>query len=222
MDGQERTMLLSAYRNRIYFQTFLAETGGRPVMLCNDFLKNLSDAACQGTIYYAYISTDSHIYIKNIMGQLYQLPEENGLSIQPCLVSFQEKLLLLYVMENPIHHTWRLKGIFPFEDHLTLSVPDAFSAVPEIHYLVSAGHLFLFLSCGNQHKAYEIDGKLQSFPLGNVDVITERNRQEYEAELKEKDAVIESIKRQYEELMQTAYRYQEEAGKWRTKYYTKK
>ena len=166
-----------------------------------------------------------HVYIKNITGQevLYQLQGEGGLEyIQPVLVSFQGRLLLLYVIKNPLNDTWLLKGVFPFEKNLALSIPDIFSAVPKVHSLVSADHLFLFLYCQNQHKVYEIDRNLQSFPLGDVNLISERKRQEYKAELKQKEDIIESIKTQYEELMQTAYRYQEEARKWQSKYYSRK
>ena len=37
--------------------------------------------------------------------------------------------------------------------------------------------------------------------------------------IEQKDAVLESVKRQYEELMNTATQYRDEALKWRSRYY---
>jgi len=51
---------------------------------------------------------------------------------------------------------------------------------------------------------------------------TERKRmqeiQQYQRELYQRDLLIESIKQQYEELMEVAERYREEAIKWRSKF----
>lgn len=51
---------------------------------------------------------------------------------------------------------------------------------------------------------------------------TERRRmqeiQQYQRELYQRDLLIESIKQQYEELMEVAERYREEAIKWRSKF----
>ena len=43
-------------------------------------------------------------------------------------------------------------------------------------------------------------------------------KEQYERELEQKDLLIESIKQQYEELMQVAQTYREEAIKWRSKF----
>lgn len=42
--------------------------------------------------------------------------------------------------------------------------------------------------------------------------------EQYRTELRQKDLLIESIKQQYEELMQVAQKYREEAMKWRSKF----
>ena len=43
-------------------------------------------------------------------------------------------------------------------------------------------------------------------------------KEQHEKELAQKDLLIESIKKQYEELMQVAQTYREEAIKWRSKF----
>lgn len=221
-DGQDKTLLLYPYQNMIFFRTIIAENTWKPIMLCNDFLYSLSDSIYQDNIYYSYINKDYNIVIKSITDQsvLYQLDGDSSLTyIQPSILSFLGKLLLIYAVKNPINNTYFIKGILPFEKEQSFSVPDTFSSVSNINYLIS-DRLILSIYCKNQSHIYEVTKDFQCIPY-KENSISEEEIKPYKDEIKQQKDIIESIKKQYEELMQTAYRYREEAIKWQNKFYSK-
>lgn len=223
-DGQDKTLLLYSYQNMIYFRTIIAENTWKPIMLCNDFLYSLSDSIYQDTIYYSYINKEHNIVIKSITDQsvLYQLNGDVSLIYtQPNILSFLGKLLLVYAVKNPVNNTYLIKGILPFEKERSFSVPDIFSSSPEISYLTSATCLILSVCCKEENRFYEVTDDFQCIPLYSEKTISEKKLQPYKDEIKQQKDIIESIKNQYEELMQTAYRYREEAMKWQSKFYSK-
>lgn len=222
-DGQDKTLLLYSYQNIIYFRTIIAENTWKPIVLCNDFLSHLSDSIYQDNIYYSYINKDHNIIIKSITDQnvLYQLSGDSSLAyIQPGILSFLEKLLLIYAVKNPMNNTYFIKGILPFEKEHSFSIPEPFSSTPTINYLISSHRLILSIDCSHQNRLYEITKDFQCIPR-NETTISEKELKPYKDEIKQQKDIIESIKNQYEELMQTAYRYREEAIKWQNKFYSK-
>lgn len=113
-----------------------------------------------------------------------------------------------------------------------------FSSLPALHILPVDGALLVHLSCGREEYIFTINESLQCDKLNKTQEMlsfaqTERSKSEelfseaqkqiskLQSDLSARDQLIQSIRRQYEELMSTAIKYREEAVKWHNKFYGK-
>ena len=127
---------------------------------------------------------------------------------------------------------------FPLEKKDIPTAIPAFTTLPVIYSFLCNDGLFLFCKSDAEHY-YEID---ENNILNPVHIISNSILDEFDAKeiqhhlllqkeqeqnnilkrkIAEQDAIIESIKQQYEDLMNTALQYREEAAKWHNKYYSK-
>lgn len=233
----DKTLLIYPASHFLYFRTLNAKNAGRPVLLSTDYLTSLSDTIYQNTIYYGYINTEHNILIKNITEQtvLYTLNRETTQEFySPQLFTIQNTLLLLYFLKNPLNDTFLLKGIFPFTQK-EMTFLENFSELPTLHVISNTNLLLLWISTSYQNGYYLLDSASVLKPLSDenkIQKLTDSFQQKLteadttiltlRQQITEQNQLIESIKSQYNELMDTAHQYRNEAIKWRENYYARR
>lgn len=236
--GQNKSIVLYPYQNQIHCLTLGGGRGWRPVIAANDYGEGLSDIFYRGVVYYCYLNRNGEIVIKNVTEQTEEkrfVPGQGEQFFVPELVSYDRKLLLLYFIYSPEKGTYRMCGEMVFEEK-KFTLPKEFDQLPEYSAQVRREQMILAFFLPEYSECYVSErfgsfAKLKHAADFENDSVklqqdfqkklqSEQNR--YAAELQKKDAVIESIKKQYEDLMDTAGKYREEAIKWRKKYLIKK
>ncbi len=232
--GAEKSLVIYAQNNTIYLLMTTGEAPCQPGILTDDFQSGLSEAIYRKTLYYAYLNTQNELVIKSILdvGNLFILPTTDAFLYKtPHLVLFQEKLILLYMIQNPLDNRYALKMLLPFEtesDSHPIPLPDiSFSTLPAIKSFPTENNLFLqlytedqcyFLSLSGDYKVtiYEdVSPYKQNLQLlSNKVAILEPQIEQKNIVVQSQEATISSIKNQYNELMDTAIKYREEARKW--------
>ncbi|MCM1190893.1 MAG: ELKS/Rab6-interacting/CAST family protein [Butyrivibrio sp.] len=254
-----RNLIIYESGNTLYIRTTIGEGLTRPVTLCTDFAGGLTDTVHKGTVYYCYVNTGHEIVVRSItdLQELYKIESRDTSGcMNPRLVSFQDTLLLFYVIQNPIDGAHCLKALFPFELQRHIMLPEKnFAGCPDVNIVYSenymlvcaedeASRLILYfdrdIRCSLLENPEELKQALadrDKEAAGLKQALADRDkeaaglrqaladREEETEELKQaladceeqlagKDSVIENIKAQYEELMNTALKYKEEAARW--------
>lgn len=228
----ENSLIIYHYKQYIYLRSATGETLNRSILLSNDFHSNLTEAIYNNTLYYAYQNEQGDILIKSILDSkpLYQLlAGEVGECITPQIISWRGKLLLIYILKNPLNDTYLCKGILPFEDISSSEslVPievGLFQSLPVVKTVSTKNKLFFIVDDGNTHHASLVGDDFTLHPCedrSKYDALLqsqEEKMRNLQASLQQKEALIAHIKKQYEELMDTAKKYREEAQKWYEKF----
>lgn len=237
-----RNLIIYESGNTLYIRTTIGEGLTRPVTLCTDFADSFSDTVHNDTVYFCYINTSHDIVVRSItdLQELYKIDSREMPDCRkPCLVSFCNMLLLFYVIKNPLNDTYCLKALFPFEVQRHILLPErCFTDVPEIKVLCSKGHMLVdaadgesqLILCFDAEMTYAVwDGtgadedaleKIKQSAAACEERLKALQGQkahleeELEKIKQEKDQIIASIRAQYEELMDTALKYKEDAAKW--------
>lgn len=232
--GQNKKIVVYPFRNQIYRATLEGGQVLRPVLLSGDYLGGLSDAYYKGTVYFSYMNRKREIMIQNVTEQTpeYKLDEnvfgEGTACFSPQLVVWKEQLLLFCIIKEISGKMVTLEGIFPFEDR-KMRIPETFSEDACYTCQCFGDSLLLSVRESGTYRFFlsEREGEIRE--LGkelsgqqSVALQGQMQLQDLEAKVKEKEAIIGSVKVQYEDLMNTALQYREEAKKWREKYLTKK
>lgn len=127
-----------------------------------------------------------------------------------------------------------------FSSKETPDVPSevVFRSLPALHLLPVGEALLVHLSYDTEEFIFSINESLQCDKLSknlempspaqaeldkNKELLAEMQKQisELQSDLLGRDQLIQSIRRQYEELMDTAIKYRDEAVKWHNKFYGK-
>ena len=226
-----RRLLLYPYEKRIYMRSLQGGRAEKAVILANDYLEDLSDVFYQNTIYYSYINQQKETIVKNILEQkvIFSSSHQSGLEyFCPILEVMEERLILFCFMKNPLDQKYLIKGFFPLQGEEFL-LPNEYDEIlqKELGCIPEAGVFFLKEEkgitfwklqwkedkCKIQRQYFKSQSELEK-------VVKEMGRRNQV--IREKDLLIENIKMQYEELMQTAVAYREEAMRWRDRYYGSK
>ena len=238
----EGNLVLYDQDGKIYVRTLIRESIGRATVLASDYGSDLSDVLYRGTVFYAYKTVDGDILIRNITenGVWYRLGETGGPEgHHPKLAVIDGDLFLWYVVQNPVDGLWGLRCEIPDVAEEKKSVlqkwkgkmaMDAKSmgtemTIPQVipcqeGIMVMADHERMFwwgpkegwISISRERSEKEMQEKTKNLER------EKHIKEQHEKELAQKDLLIESIKKQYEELMQVAQTYREEAIKWRSKF----
>ena len=222
--------------NFIYLRTSSGMDISKPILLCSDYSGGLSSVIYKDSIYFLYQNLHKDLVLRNIMDSniKFSLSADNSPEFTaPLLLSFADRLLILYFVKNPLDKTYHLKLIFPVEKtEPDFSFP-SFSALPKVQYLYLNDSLIFTCLLPEKSRIYQINNH---FELSGVQILTEdaleSTRMDYEKKLTafqeqltimsnkihEKDKLIESIRTQYDSLMNTALQYKEEASKWYHKF----
>ena len=223
----ERNLILYPSGQNIFLGTSIGKAFTRAVSLCNDYYQNLSDVIYKGTIYFSYQNNSHDIIIRSITDTepVFQiLQHEIPDCFAPRLFVFQDNLLLFYSVKNPLDDTYLLKGIFPDEKTKRFHFPTSFADIPNVTPLITDTLSLICILAGNQISFWQIGDNLSlsKLKLINENALSDKYNAEIahlRQELSTRDTMIESAKRQYNELMDTATKYREEAIKWRNKFW---
>lgn len=232
--GTEKSLVIYAQNNAIYLLMATGDVPCQPTVLADDFQSGLSETIYHKTLYYTYLNTQNEIVIKSILdvGSLFTLSATDTIQYaMPHLVLFQEKLILFYMIKNPLDNHYAVKMLLPFEtdaDRQQISLPGyTFSTLPTIKSFSTENNLFLQLYTPEQCQLISLSDEYKTTVYEDAssykkDLEKFRNTAEVlEFQVKQKDtllqrqaATITSIKNQYNDLMDTAVKYREEAHKW--------
>jgi len=225
----------------IYLRSATGAEISRAILLCNDYADGLSSVIYNDSIHFVYQNLHGNLILRSIMDSniLYQLSSQESPDYKnPRLINYSNHLLLLYFINNPLDNTYQMRMCFPLEKKEISAAIPAFATLPIVHSFFCNDGLFLFCKSDEEYY-YEIDEHniLNPVHIINHSVLAEFDAKEtqyhmlYQKEqeqnqilkrkIAEQDTIIESIKQQYDELMNTALQYREEAAKWYNKYYSK-
>ena len=230
--GSDRRLIIYSISRYIFLRTAYIDGIERPIMLASDFLDGLSDVVLGDTIYYAYQNQNGDILVKNVMNNealFHVKSSENPDMHCPQLVVNKDRLLLFYMVTNPLTDRLSLRAVYPLEEGDSLNIPADCENVDMYEVFGMQGRAFLYVD-----NFYEITADGKFIPCQDTGSLKQNEEKihEYEIQLNtymqqqaqskqviaQLEATIESAKAQYNELMETAIAYRDEAIKWRSKF----
>lgn len=207
------------------------ENIARPVILANDYKENLSDIIFKGTLYYCYQNIKSDIIIRSITDtkDLFRLNSQDAPDcFLPKIISIGEQLLFFYFVKNPIDDSYCLKCILPFNEDKVMDINQSFAVLPNLSVMFNTKLAIVNVCTNDTSVIFVVDEQLNITKLVSEKMITNIDKKnidkknidnkkidKLQQEIKQRDEIIESIKKQYNELMDTANQYRNEAIKWR-------
>ncbi len=244
--SSDKNLLLYTSGSSICLRTAVGTEITKPLILCNDYSSSLSSAVYHDIIYFIYQNTEGDLIFRNVLDStiLFHLSAKDALHyFSPQLLACEKDLILLYLVENPLSGEYILKYTHPLDTPNVSQDIDTYPLLPKIQCITL--HKTFLLICNSPDEDYFYIKKsncFQSFLLKTTEELENENNQkenqiakieqellsintlltQKEQEVLEKVKTIESAKQQYDNLMNTAYRYKEEAEKWYTKYYSRK
>ena len=220
--GSDRRLIIYSISRYIFLRTAYIDGIERPIMLVSDFLDGLSDVVLGDTIYYAYQNRNGDILVKNVMNNealFHVKSSENPDMHCPQLVVNKDRLMLFYM----------LRAVYPLEEGDSLNIPadcenvdmyevfgmqgKAFLYVDSFYEITSDGK---FIKCQDTDMLMQNEQKISEYE-NQLNTYMQENRQAIQT-ISQLEATIESVKAQYNELMETAIAYRDEAIKWRSKF----
>ena len=230
--------------NFIYLRTSSGMDISRPILLCSDYSSGLSSVIFHDSIHFLYQNLHGDLIIRNILDSniLYRLSADKSPDYAaPLLLTFRDRLLLFYFVKNPLDETYLLKLIFPLETVEIDFTSPAFPSLPKVQFLQLNDLLIFSCKLPSEYYIYQMN---ENFECSGVQFIAEtafeslkndfenkyaKELTNYQKKLtvlnkkiEEKENLIDNIRSQYDELMNTALRYKEEAAKWYHKFYSRK
>ena len=215
---------------------YLRKTAGidisRPILLCNDYATGLYSTIFQNSIYFVYQNLQGDLILRNVMEPniLYQLSsEESPDYVNPILLCFCDILVLLYYVNNPLDNSYLLRMCCPLTGKEIATDIPSFSDIPQCQTIHFEDKLLFSFTANGITTFYCLNSVLQFsyiqlFTSPDLQKLIDTNTlphkeqsEKYEHKIKEQETIISSIKLQYDDLMNTAIQYREEAKKWYNK-----
>ena len=201
-----------------------------PVIMVRDYKNGLNDTVYNSAIYYTYINENGALVVRSVRAYVFPFVRQAGENVSfnsPSLTAFYGRLILFYMEKNTGDgvENYRLHGILPYEGEREILNVDLGNK--EALYKVVCLNERMLVSVENEkgYVLYEASNDLQ---LVAQDRVENRNEQELamlksslmeqQKEINFYKSQIESAKRQYQELMQVAEQYREEANHWSGKF----
>lgn len=201
-----------------------------PVIMVRDYKSDLNDTVYNSAIYYTYINENGALVVRSVLEYVFPFERQAGENVSfnsPSLTAFYGRLILFYMEKNTGDgvENYRLHGILPYEGEREILNVDLGNK--EALYKVVCLNQRMLVSVENEkgYVLYEASNDLQ---LVAQDRVENRNDQELamlksslmeqQKEINFYKSQIESAKRQYQELMQVAEQYREEANHWSGKF----
>ena len=204
-----KNVIIYTYDSFIIMRTIQANSVTNGILLSNDYSSGFSSTIHNSTIYYLYQNKQGSLIIKSIIDarNLYSKVSGQELAmLEPSLISFKNYLLLFFVIENPIDNLFYLKISLPLEENKHIICQEKFVVCPKIKLVHTPSLLFIIVQTPEEVYIYCLDGTL---------TLTQyKSNEAVKLMLEEKELLITQISNQYNELMNVATQYKEEAKKW--------
>lgn len=204
-----KNVIIYTYDNFIIMRTIQANSVTNGILLSNDYSSGFSSTIHNSTIYYLYQNKQGSLIIKSIIDarNLYSKVSGQELSmLEPSLISFKNYLLLFFVIENPIDNLFYLKISLPLEENKHIICQEKFVVCPKIKLVHTPSLLFIIVQTPEEVYIYCLDNTL---------TLTQyKSNEAVKVMLEAKEQLITHITTQYNELMNVATQYKEEAKKW--------
>lgn len=204
-----KNVIIYTYDSFIIMRTIQANSVTNGILLSNDYSSGFSSTIHNSTIYYLYQNKQGSLIIKSIIDarNLYSKASDQELTmLEPSLISFKNYLLLFFVIENPIDNLFYLKISLPLEENKHIVCNEKFVVCPKIKLVHTPSLLFIIVQNPEEVYIYCLDSTL---------TLTQyKSNEAVKLMLEEKELLITQISNQYNELMNVATQYKEEAKKW--------
>lgn len=204
-----KNVIIYTYDSFIIMRTIQANSVTNGILLSNDYSSGFSSTIHNSTIYYLYQNKQGSLVIKSIIDarNLYSKASGQELTmLEPCLISFKNYLLLFFVIENPIDNLFYLKISLPLEENKHIVCNEKFVVCPKIKLVHTPSLLFIIVQTPEEVYIYCLDSTLTLTQYKSSEAV--------KLMLEEKELLITHITTQYNELMNVATQYKEEAKKW--------
>ena len=201
-----------------------------PVIMVRDYKSGLNDTVYNSAIYYTYINENGALVVRSVLEYVFPFERQAGENVSfnsPSLTAFYGRLILFYMEKNTGDgvENYRLHGILPYEGEREILNVDLGNKEALYKVVCLNECLLVFVENEKGYVLYEASNDLQ---LVAQDRVENRNEQELamlksslmeqQKEINFYKSQIESAKRQYQELMQVAEQYREEANHWSGKF----
>lgn len=201
-----------------------------PVIMVRDYKSDLNDTVYNSAIYYTYINENGALVVRSVLEYVFPFERQAGENVSfnsPSLTAFYGRLILFYMEKNTGEgeENYRLHGILPYEGEREILNVDLGNK--EALYKVVCLNQRMLVSVENEkgYVLYEASNDLQLVAQGRIENRDEQELVRLKSSLMEQQkeinfykSQIESAKRQYQELMQVAEQYREEANHWSGKF----
>lgn len=204
-----KNVIIYTYDSFIIMRTIQANSITNGILLSNDYSSGFSSTIHNSTIYYLYQNKQGSLIIKSIIDarNLYSKVSGQELAmLEPSLISFKNYLLLFFVIENPIDNLFYLKISLPLEENKHIVCNEKFVVCPKIKLVHTPSLLFIIVQTPEEVYIYCLDSTLTLTQYKSSEAV--------KLMLEEKELLITQISNQYNELMNVATQYKEEAKKW--------
>lgn len=201
-----------------------------PVIMVRDYKSDLNDTVYNSAIYYTYINENGALVVRSVLEYVFPFERQAGENVSfnsPSLTAFYGRLILFYMEKNTGDgvENYRLHGILPYEGEREILNVDLENKEALYKVVCLNEHMLVSVENEKGYVLYEASNDLQ---LVAQDRVENRNEQELamlksslmeqQKEINFYKSQIESAKRQYQELMQVAEQYREEANHWSGKF----
>lgn len=196
--GLDKYLTLYTNGEHILLRTINQNQIGRTMYLANNYHSELSSVIFNQSLYYSYLSTSGEILVKSLKGPtpLFAFtPNESTTIASPVLISFSQNLYLIYIYNNLSQACYFIKCTCPLLNLPGFNLDLSFENMPEFKILMCNNTLILHIFNEKKSFIFEINKDL---------TITELISKA------QTDSLIENIKVQYNELMDTATAYKNE------------
>ena len=232
--GQGQHIIVYAFQNGVYLRRWSGQSWARPQLLAGDCLGELSDIFWRDAVYYGYRNQRGEYLVRDASQPDKKYVLESGENMRICcprLMLHGEKLLVFYMEEKEWEGGCALRGIYVGEGKKT-EILGEYDSRPDYQVLPWGEELLVGVDDGRMRRYYrlcsgdsweELAGWKYWWEARQNELAGQQSQSREEMELLQQDLqdsreLIESIKAQYGELMDTATKYREEARKWRSQY----
>ena len=213
------SILLYTSQNNILLRKKIGDNISRSKLLAMDFKQNLCGIIYDQIVYYAYIDINNHLILRRVTDSYPLYTKEHF----PCqippqlrLVAFDGKLVIFYEEQADFDHK-KLKGIFPFLPMSEIELKCQIPVSSDIYLLASKNEILINFESADGNQNYSLSKSMQ---ISKLDSTFELKLilQEKDNEINKLNAMLESAKSQYNNLMDVANKYKNEAMKWCNKF----
>lgn len=206
-------LLLYSHINMIILRHKNDHAFSQPLLMADDYKSSLFDMVYNSTIYFTYISNTGDIVVRSILDQtfpcLINKPIDSSF-YSPKLVEFDGRLLLFYTEKNKESYT--IKCMIPYQNKQYITYDfGSFTVVPALSFCCLEKDLIISLNTPSSKKLYSLSS---SYTFKEIPLDSEK----YIAEISNLKNMLQSAQNQYNELMNVAEQYRNEAIKWNNRF----